>query len=365
MGKPTFSAVLWMVFTCTLTMPVLAQEGKGPKTPNLPKITAQDSIETGNLVVQHNACIGTSCSTTDANFSALKLKSVEPNLLFDDIELPEGGSSSSHDWALFVNFNDVDQFSIVDFTNGLLPVNIAAGAPNDSLDVASDGKVGLGTAAPSEQFHVTGSAGTSRGLIEETNGTTASRGLLRLRNNGGPFLLWEDSSISKFWSAGSVGSNFLISEGADNTVEFRLSNTGNLTIAGVLTQGSDRSTKREIVAVDPQEILAKLDRLPISTWNRKTDLPAIRHMGPMAQDFAAVFELGEDDLHIATIDMAGVSMAAIQALHAGMKERDAEILELRRENADLAERLRALEALVVSRLGAGSAPGGEPAPERP
>jgi hypothetical protein len=362
MGKPTVSAVLGMVFACMLAAPVFAEK-KAEEVKR--SITAQDSIETGNLVVQHNACIGTSCSTTDANFSALKLKSVEPNLLFDDIEVPEGGSSSSHDWALFVNFNDVDQFSIVDFGNGLLPFNIAAGAPTDSLDVAASGNVGLGTATPSEQLHVTGSAGTSRIMVEETSATAAGRALLRLRNNGGPFLIWEDTSLSKFWSAGSVSTNFLISEGADNTVEFRLSNTGNLTITGVLTQGSDRSTKREIVPIEPEEVLAKLDRLPISTWNRKTDLPSVRHMGPMAQDFAAIFGLGEDDLHIATIDMAGVSMAAIQALHAGMQQRDAEVATLRRENADLGERVKALEALVSSIAARQSAPGGEPAPERP
>ena len=67
--------------------------GSASKPPLVP-ILAEDSIETGSLIVQQNACIGDECSTTDANFSVLKLKSVNPNILFDGIELPEGGGGS-------------------------------------------------------------------------------------------------------------------------------------------------------------------------------------------------------------------------------------------------------------------------------
>jgi hypothetical protein len=91
-----------------------------------------------------------------------------------------------------------------------------------------------------------------------------------------------------------------------------------------------------------------VDKLPISTWRYKGDAP--QHLGPMAQDFAAAFGLGEDDRHIATIDMAGVSLASIQALNGRMAtalaRKDAELETLRRENSDLASRVEALEKLV-------------------
>lgn len=147
----------------------------------------------------------------------------------------------------------------------------------------------------------------------------------------------------------NANGDFYIRDLSQGTIPLKIAGaTGNVTILGTLTQGSDRFTKRDIVAVDPRKILEKLTALPISTWARKTDPAAVRHMGPMAQDFAAIFGLGDDERSISTLDMAGVSMAAIQALHSIVNERDEEMAALRRENADLGERLKALEKLIAS-----------------
>jgi hypothetical protein len=115
-----------------------------------------------------------------------------------------------------------------------------------------------------------------------------------------------------------------------------------------LIQTSDRDMKRDLLPIQGDEILTKLAALPISTWNLKTDDPQVRHLGPMAQDFSAVFGLGgSDNRHIAPLDVAGVSLAAVQALNQKMGEKDAALAELRQQNADLAKRLADLEALVA------------------
>jgi hypothetical protein len=114
-----------------------------------------------------------------------------------------------------------------------------------------------------------------------------------------------------------------------------------------------------VAPVDPQQILVKLAQVPVSTWNYISQDPAIRHMGPMAQDFYAAFGVGEDDKHITTVDADGVALAAIQGLYAenqDLKAQNADqqqqIDALQAENADLDARLTALEQ---------AAAGGKPA----
>lgn len=218
------------------------------------------------------------------------------------------------------------------------------------------GWVGIGTAAPVTKLHVSGSSVSTTAptkiLVQETNSTTTPRELLEIQNNGGAVFILDDTSVAQRWAQGTQGINFVMDEQANAGTELVLTNTGNLTIAGMLTQGSDRSTKRDVMPVQPGEILAKVATLPLATWSRKTDDASVRHLGPMAQDFAAVFGLGEDDRHIALGDMAGVSLASIQALYGMVTEiemkKDAAIETLRHENAGLADRVRVLESLVTS-----------------
>jgi hypothetical protein len=65
--------------------------------------------------------------------------------------------------------------------------------------------------------------------------------------------------------------------------------------------------------------------MPIATWSYKSQDVSIRHMGPMAQDFAEAFDVGEDQQHISTVDADGVALAAIQGLNSRLREKDAEI----------------------------------------
>jgi hypothetical protein len=100
---------------------------------------------------------------------------------------------------------------------------------------------------------------------------------------------------------------------------------------------SDRNLKANVGSVDATDMLARVRELPISTWNYTSDDPSVRHIGPMAQDFAPLFGVGADDRHIHPVDGQGVALAAIQGLLA-------EVETLREENARLAARLDALEA---------------------
>jgi trimeric autotransporter adhesin len=94
---------------------------------------------------------------------------------------------------------------------------------------------------------------------------------------------------------------------------------------------SDRDSKANFASVDARWVVEKLAMIPISTWNYRTQDAAVRHIGPMAQDFAAAFNVGEDERHITTVDADGVSLAAIQGLYQIVQEKDRRIGELEAE----------------------------------
>jgi hypothetical protein len=118
-----------------------------------------------------------------------------------------------------------------------------------------------------------------------------------------------------------------------------------LTSTGVWTNTSDRALKENFEPVDGEEILQKIGNLPITTWNYRKE-GHVRHLGPMAQDFAAAFHLGDSDKSISTVDEGGVAIAGVKALVERSTKQQEAINELKKENAELKSRLDKLEQLV-------------------
>ena len=262
------------------------------------------------------------------------------------LEQNAGGGFSAQTWDVAGNEAN---FFVRDVTSGSrLPFRIRPGAPTSSIDIAADGDVGIGTASPDSPLHVERSNGTANLLVEETNATEAFRDLLELRNNGITGIALNNTARNNLWRmmSGNVPLIFDSPFSAGN--EFTLLRNGNLTITGTLSQGSDRNRKEAIREADPERLLDKLAKLPISTWQYKADRKEARHLGPMAQDFHGLFGLGNSPKVIAPADMAGVAMAAIQALIGEAEERDAELQAIRAENRSLSDRLAALEAKVTA-----------------
>ena len=116
---------------------------------------------------------------------------------------------------------------------------------------------------------------------------------------------------------------------------------------------SDRNAKRSFRDVSARDVLRKLARIPIQTWNYRTQSESVRHMGPTAQDFHAAFGVGEDPRRISTIDADGVALAAIKGLHEVVQDKEQEIESyakrvrlLERSNKELERRLRRLESIL-------------------
>jgi hypothetical protein len=112
---------------------------------------------------------------------------------------------------------------------------------------------------------------------------------------------------------------------------------------------SDRNAKENVEPVDGRAVLDKLCAVPLATWNYKTQDKSIRHIGPMAQDFAAAFGVGEDDKHIATVDADGVALAAIQGLNRKVEEQRSQLEQKQTEITELRARLERLEQLIEAK----------------
>lgn len=106
--------------------------------------------------------------------------------------------------------------------------------------------------------------------------------------------------------------------------------------SGTWASLSDRNAKENVRPIDGAEILNKIARLDISRWNYKSQPRSIQHIGPMAQDFNALFTVGDKSTTISTIDPDGIALAAIKALYEKNNS-------LEQSAAELRDRLEKLE----------------------
>ncbi len=287
------------------------------------------------------------------------------------VRLEQDGSAgfSAQTWDLAGNEAN---FFVRDVTGGSrLPFRVQPGAPTNTLTLRADGRVGFGTWSPEAAVDVQRSDGTAQVRVLEASAAAASRSLLSLVNNGSPVVTLRDSSTGDSWKVGMVrlgssAGNFGITRedgdgaevlfyksgavrmGTGRRSNLTLSSRGNLTIRGVLNQSSDAAEKQNIAPVAGGDVLERIASLPLATWSYKDENPAVRHMGPMAQDFRTSFGLGESETSIAAIDADGVALAGIQELCRRLREKDAVI-------AGMQERLLALETLVQSLAGSAAA----------
>jgi hypothetical protein len=75
--------------------------------------------------------------------------------------------------------------------------------------------------------------------------------------------------------------------------------------------------------VDPQDVLERLRVLEVHAWRDCAgDGSGNEHLGPAAEDFYEIFDVGAGADHIVAGDADGVAMAAIQGLADRLDEQD-------------------------------------------
>ncbi|MGO8929762.1 MAG: tail fiber domain-containing protein [Limisphaerales bacterium] len=186
--------------------------------------------------------------------------------------------------------------------------------------------------------NTSGSENTAAGVWALVSNTTGS-GNIALGFEAGGNISTGSYNID-IGNTGAASDNNIIRIGASQTATY-LAGTA---YANGFALSSDRDAKENFTAVNAREVLAKVASLPVTEWNYKTDSKAVQHIGPMAQDFQAAFQLGTDNKHISVVDEGGVALAAIQGLNQKLNEKDAEIQKLEKKLDELQAVVKQLAA---------------------
>ncbi len=141
------------------------------------------------------------------------------------VRLEQNGSSGFTPQTWDVAGNETN-FFVRDVTNGSkLPFKIKPGAPDDSLFIAADGDVGLGTASPGAGLDVR----TTDNPVARFQNTTA----------GGSTRLAIFNGDGNEWRLTVNGSGlFRITENSESSTELEIDASGNLTVRGTVDVGN-------------------------------------------------------------------------------------------------------------------------------
>lgn len=323
----------------------------GPQTQrhDVPKSMAparpKDQVIPDDLIVQGSGCFGFDCVNNESfGFDTVRLKENNLRIKFEDTSV---GTFPTNDWQLTANDSasgGASKFSIEDITGARVPFTITANATTNAIFVDSTGRVGFRTSTPVLDLHVN-TSNTPALRLEQNNSGGFTAQTWDIAGNEANFFVRDVTGGSRLplrIRPGAPTSSLDISADGDVGIgtaspEARLDVRGDVQVHGSVTQLSSRDAKTDFAEVDSSSVLDRVALLPITTWRYRDAAAQDRHLGPVAQDFHAAFGLGRDAEHIAPGDLAGVALAAVQALRNELEQRDRTI-------AALEARLDALEA---------------------
>jgi len=208
--------------------------------------------------------------------------------------------------------------------------NIAIGTQALASNTTGDKNVALGYSSLYDNYTGTGNTGIGYGSNVTNNINNATALGYNAEVSQSNSMLFGNTSVTKWGFGVNPTSGHAIQVGSGSTN----GNGAYLSSTGVWTNASDRNKKENFTSINGNELLEKIASLPITRWKYKGSNEY--HIGPMAQDFYALFNLGNDDKSISTIDPAGIALAGVQQLK---KEND----ELKQMCGMLLKRIEKLE----------------------
>ena len=245
-----------------------------------------------------------------------------------------------------------------DVTSVTNPVKFQSGAPTDSLVVASNGRIGLGTDTPGGNIHISGLV--NQDLFSGIGPDPVAGPALNFGYSGSSF-----GRGSGFFNvrpdASAVAPNPSIRFATVNVQRVIITNTGNVGIGttspsnplqmgsgafvsagGVWTNASSREGKQDIQPLTGDEARAALERLDPVKFASRVD-PAERHVGFIAEDVPELVATA-DRKTLSPMDIVAVLTRVVQEQQQVVREQQKAVQEQQRAIAELSAEVAALRS---------------------
>jgi hypothetical protein len=266
------------------------------------------------------------------------------------LEQNNTGGFTAQTWDIGANEAN---FFVRDVTSGsLLSFRIRPGAPTSSIDISSDGDVGIGTASPSQKLdvasgkiaigdHTIGERTLNGSFPEDlevralrntiydvdSDNNSTNAGFVVVRNGDATqviFVAREDNLTGINRSTPS----FPLHVGTDATN----GNGAHVTTAGVWTNGSSRTNKTNIQAISSQEAFAALEELEPVRYVGKNDPSNEEYMGFIAEDVPELVAQN-DRASLSSMDIVAVLTKVVKDQEKTINDLAARLAELEARNA--------------------------------
>jgi hypothetical protein len=280
----------------------------GGKTP----FTLEAGAPSHSLYVDDGGKVGFGTSTP-----VVDLHAVSGNT--PTLRLEQDGSSGFSPQTWDVAGNETN-FFIRDATNGSkLPFKIKPGAPNNSLFIAADGDIGLGTQSPGFPIHlITDSSTNATFVAERTSGALC---YVNATDQHGNFGTTSDHPV-RIISGGTT--IMTVNETGDY-----LSMIGGGTYNGTWNPSSSRELKENIANLSAEEALDAINELEPVKYNYKRDKEEPR-VGFIAEDVPDIVALNGRK-QLATVDIVAVLTKVVKEQQETISELKNEIAEIKKK----------------------------------
>jgi hypothetical protein len=280
-----------------------------------------------DVVVEGKLCVGRDCLYDgDCDKETLRLKEEEVRILFMDTSTT---SYPDNDWQIIINDDDTgsgEYFSIQDKTGNTRPFTIEAGAPESSVYIDNQGRVGIGTSTPGYEIEVDGTGDKCAIALNRVNGATSYINATESYGNAGtttnhPYRIITNS----LWR---------ICFNTDNSLDMRDGGSYD----GTWNDASSREYKENIRNLTLDEALDALEGLNPVKYNYKKQKEEER-LGFIAEDVPELVA-AKDRKVMSTMDVVAVLTKVVQKQHEDSQKQQEIIFELKEEIAKLKKKLK-------------------------